>query len=496
VTADEADVAPGPVRESGAGSTRQASVAAEPAAALPVERQRAVLVLPTTAEFDSRTYRIARSLVMRGHEVTVLARWRPGLPEDERHPADYRIRRVMVSAGAGLPLPGPLYRAISRRRQKRREVAAGTAATVAAGPTGAVPSPAERGASRAPDDTGPARPPRGIVGRVRGLLGTAWRTAAIGLVVRSQTSASRGVVPAADLYHGMAYMGIPVALALARGTGGRVVYDARDIYVDAGNLARLPRPARAVVGRLERGWARRADRVITVNQPYADVMKARWAVEQPLVVLNCSYRFDPQSPRPRRFHDALGLDPATRVVLYQGGFSRDRGIEQLIAAIPSVASAVLVLLGYGSLQAELARVAADPATSGRVRVLPAVPPGDLLAWVASADVVAMPIQPTTLNHRLTTPNKLFEAMAAGVAVVASDLPGMAGIVRESGAGLLVDPTDPADIARTISRILDAPADERDAYGRRGLAAAHETYNWERQMDLLLAEYSRLTGRKW
>jgi len=108
----------------------------------------------------------------------------------------------------------------------------------------------------------------------------------------------------------------------------------------------------------------------------------------------------------------------------------------------------------------------------------------------------MPIQPTTLNHRLTTPNKLFEAMAAGVPVVASDLPGMAGIVRESGAGELVDPVDPDAIARAITRILDAPADEREAYGRRALAAAHEAYNWERQMDLLLAEYGRLTGRPW
>ena len=475
------------------------SVSADPngmsAARAPVP-QRAVVVLPTTAEFDSRTYRIASALVARGHEVTVLARWRPGLPEEEHHPAGYRIRRVKVSAGAGLPLPGPLYRGISRWRQRRRDRDAASAGSGAAG--GAPMTAAPRAAVPPPDaGEGPVRArPRGVVGRVRGLIGSAWRTAAIGLVVRSQTMASRGIVPAADLYHGMAYMGIPVALSLAGRSGGRVVYDARDIYVDAGNLARLPRPARAVIGRLERGWARKADRVITVNRPYAEVMASRWGVAFPLIVLNCSYRFEPPSPRARLLHEALGLTPGTRVVLYQGGFSRDRGIEQLIDAIPSVPSAVLVLLGYGSLQADLERRAADPALTGRVRILPAVPPGDLLAWVASADVVAMPIQPTTLNHRLTTPNKLFEAMAAGVPVVASDLPGMAGIVRETGAGELVDPTDPAAIARAITRILDAPAAEREAYGRRALAAAHETYNWERQMDLLLAEYGQLTGRPW
>ena len=108
----------------------------------------------------------------------------------------------------------------------------------------------------------------------------------------------------------------------------------------------------------------------------------------------------------------------------------------------------------------------------------------------------MPIQPTTLNHRLTTPNKLFEAMAAGVPVVASDLPGMAPIVRETGVGLVVDPTDASAIAAACREILDAPVEERAAWRRRALDATRETYNWERQADILFDEYGRLTGRPW
>jgi len=474
-------------------------------------RQRAALVLPSTAEFDSRAYRIASALVARGHDVVVLARWRPGLPEDEQHPAGYRIRRVKVSAGSGLPLPDPVLRTAGSWRRRRRDRSAAASLGAANSPV-AAPSPAvaTRPAATSPPAAAsplvaatalapsgsPAHRRPAPLSRLTRLPGAFRRVAAIALVVRSQVKASRRLGEHADLYHGMAYMGIPVALDLAGRFGGRAVYDARDIYMDAGNLARLPRPARSVVGRLERGWARRAARVITVNRPYAEVMAQRFGVELPLVVLNCSYRFDPPAPPRRRFHEALGLAADIRVVLYQGGFARDRGIEQLIAAIPSIDGAVLVLLGYGPLLAELVARAADPALGGRLRVLPAVPPGELLGWVAAADVVAMPIQPTTLNHRLTTPNKLFEAMAAGVPVVASDLPGMAGIVRESGCGLLVDPTDPAAIAGAIRAILDAPEVERRAFGERALAAAHATYNWERQMERLLAEYGRLTGAPW
>ena len=75
----------------------------------------------------------------------------------------------------------------------------------------------------------------------------------------------------------------------------------------------------------------------------------------------------------------------------------------------------------------------------------------------------MPVEGDTLNHRLNTPTKLFDAMGAGVPVVASDLPGMAPIVRATGCGELCDPDDPADIARAIGAIIDAPPERRAAY---------------------------------
>ena len=465
----------------------------EPAAAAP-SPQRAVLVLPTTAEFDSRTYRIASALAARGHTVTVLARLGPGLPAEERHPAGYTIRRVPVTSIDGLPFPGAVraVRDLLRRVDSRRGRGKGRPASAAATATATASASAGPGGI---DDAGEsAATPRS--GVLRRFGASVIRRLAIQLTVRAQGRASQAVGTPADLFHGMAYMGIPIALGLGRRQRAPVVYDARDIYLDAGNLARLSGPMRWLVGRAERGWARRASRVITVNRPYAEVMAGRWRVDEPLIVMNCSYRYEPPSPREHRFHDALGLDPTTRVVVYQGGFSRDRGIEQLIAAIADVPDATLVLLGYGSLQAELDRVAADPATGGRVRILPAVPPTELLDWIASADVVAMPIQPTTLNHRLTTPNKLFEALAAGVPVVASDLPGMAPIVRETGCGVLVDPTDPTPIAAALREVLATPPDEMTEWRARCSEAARETYNWERQMDVLLAEYGRLTGRPW
>jgi len=445
-----------------------------PATAAAAEPQRLLIVLPSTGEFDSRTWRIASSAARRGHDVTVLARSGAGLPDDERHPDGYRIRRISAHAVDGLPWPlSRIARAFRRR--------------MGATPSSGLPPGDRRDAPAAEERVWlPRRVTRDVLRR--------W---AILLTIRAYAKRAAPMAPPADLIHGMAYLGIPVAIELARRQRPRprVVYDARDIYVDAANLARMRGLARWAIARAERGWARRADRVITVNDPYAEVMAERFGVERPLVVWNCAYRFvaDPQE---RRFHARLELPAETPIVLYQGGFSRDRGIEQLIDALASMPGVALVLMGYGYLDAELRARAAEPGLAGRLHVLPAVPPSELLKWVASADVVAMPIQPTTLNHRLTTPNKLFEAMAAGVPLVASDLPGMAGIVRATGCGLLVDPTDSAAIAAACRQILEATPEERGEWRTRARQAADATYNWEQQAEILLGEYGRLTGRPW
>jgi glycosyltransferase involved in cell wall biosynthesis len=434
-------------------------------------RQRLCIVLPTSGAFDSRSQRIADSMVERGHEVTIIARRASGLPNDETMPEGWRIVRVPVSAVDGLPVPRIIRTAIANRRNR-----ASGRSNAAAGPrTSAIRQGSRRGA--------PGRAIRSV-----------WRMVAIGLTVRSQIGQARLVAPNADIYHGMAYMGVPVALALGRRQAvNAVIYDARDIYVDAHNLARLPRPARALLGRVERRWARRANRVVTVNQGYAEVMAARWGMRLPLVVMNCS---DARlAPRDRRFHDRFGLSAETAVVLYHGGLSPERGIEQLIAAMAQLPRCVLVLMGYGALESRLPAMIAEHGLADRVRLLPPVPPGELLDWVAAADIAAMPIQASTLNHRLTTPNKLFEAMAAGVPVVASDLPGMSRIIAETGCGLTCDPADPSSIAAAIRRIVDDPTAAK-RMGAAGLAAASGTYSWTGQVEKLAAEYTSLTGPAW
>jgi glycosyltransferase involved in cell wall biosynthesis len=453
----------------------------------------------STAQFDSRSHRMARSAVAAGDEVTILARWEPGLPLEEL--ADgYRVVRVPFDVR--LAIPG--LRAEGRRRvaarlaleaeAARRREAGRPSPPVAAGELPGVPAPAR---SRRFDSI--RRRTRGtrfspFLRGVRGFILSPRRLITFPLRPIAWAVALEAVAEPADIWHGMWAGSLPALGRLRRRHGGRTIYDSRDIYLHARAFDRMGAAWRRLYLGLERRWAASADAVLTVNDAYAEILERTLRIPRPPVVMNCPERWTPPDARPDLIRERLGLGASTAVVLYQGNLMTERGIEESVEAILGVPGAVLVLLGYGGSRDAYAAMAQEPRFTGHVHLLPPVSPTELLTWTASADVLVMAIQPTTLNHRFTTPQKLWESMAVGVPVVASDLPGMASVVTATGCGVLCDPTSPASIATAIRSILDAPAEEQAAMRRRAFEAARTTYNWEAQLVVLRRLYADLLAR--
>jgi glycosyltransferase involved in cell wall biosynthesis len=150
----------------------------------------------------------------------------------------------------------------------------------------------------------------------------------------------------------------------------------------------------------------------------------------------------------------------------------------------------LVLLGDGQLAVPLRHRAGALGIGGRVHLLPPVPPHDVVAYAASADVGVSPIIPSCLNYRYSLPNKLFQTMAAGIPVVASDFPQVRDIVEGTRSGRVADTTRPRAMADAIGDVL-ADRDEARAMGERGRAAVNERYHWDVSARRLLEVYAAL-----
>jgi glycosyltransferase involved in cell wall biosynthesis len=414
----------------------------------PVGRATSVaLIINNPFTGDSRAWKMATTLSAAGYRVTIVARATDDLPPRAEEDG-FSVVRV--------PQPDP-FRWLPHPRL----------------PT------AEGGAE-----------PGGVAATLSATLG---RTSQAARYLRLTKLWARDIAEAVgpmDVWQAEGLVALPVAVELRRTHGGLAIYDSRDLDVQSARFARLPGPWRRLLERRERGWARSVDGLISVSRPYAKVLQASFDRE-PTIVMNGPPDFEPPDPPERLWHERLGLEPRTRVVLYLGLFIEGRGLTQLMEAIGRVDGAVLVMAGYGVEEARYREFAAGLPHAERIRFVGGVAPQEILPLTAAADVSAMPVQGDTLNHRLNTPTKLFDAMGAGVPVVASDLPGMAPIVRDTGCGELCNPDDPADIVRAISLILDASPERRAEYRDACLAAARGEYSWERQAERLLGLYGSL-----
>jgi len=224
----------------------------------------------------------------------------------------------------------------------------------------------------------------------------------------------------------------------------------------------MPRPVRRRIGRLDREWARRADLRITVNDALADALAARWGTDRPIVVPNHP-EVRSAASTPIDLHAEAGLSPDLRTIIFQGRLGPDLGLDAAAEAVLAVPNAALVILGFGRGLALSRARDRDPRFAGRHVTLAARTPDELLGWTAAADLAIVPLPPTSANQRRSTPNKFWEALAAGTpVVVGADLPTMADLVREHDVGIVAESSRAVDLAAALQTGID----RLDAEGAR------------------------------
>jgi glycosyltransferase involved in cell wall biosynthesis len=426
-------------------------------------------VTANTFEFDSRIQRAAGSLAERGWAVMVVAQPAAHLPDDEVLANGVRVRRPSVERRIveGLrPLP----------RWARRSI--GRALRV--------------------DPDALVLPPRasGVGERLRGPTRRALEILAYQRRIRPWANAVLAAAPAARVFAAKALVALPVIADAAARRDGAYVYDVADLHVESGRLAHLPAPLKAYLRRRERHWLTAADGLTAATPALADDIAHRYRTMRPTVVLNVRprWRADERAPESSRLSEAAGVPSTRAILLYQGAFRVDQGIEELLPALrePTLRERDLavVFLGFGHLE-EALRTAAGH--DSRIRVLPAVPPSELLEWSSGATLAFVGAPPKTVNQRLTTPNKLFESLMAGVPVVVAGGTATATLVRDAELGVIVEPWTPPVLAARLAAALDRP-DELARLRANARRAALERFNWETEREALIEVYERVAAQ--
>lgn len=249
----------------------------------------------------------------------------------------------------------------------------------------------------------------------------------------------------------------------------------------------------------EEASLRHARLVVTISQPLADELVAR-GVEPERVVWHPNgvdaARFDPDrfSAADRlALRAAHGIRAEELVVTFVGTFGAWHGVEVLARAIRDRAQWArdagvrFLLVGDGLMMPE---VRAALAGAEDIAVLVGlVPQDDAPRYLAASDVLVSPHVPNTDGSPFFgSPTKLFEYMAAGKAIVASDLDQVGDVLR-GGAGLLVRPGDPGELGAAIEALARDPDLRREL----GAAARHrvlDRYTWRHHVDAIVDALDR------
>lgn len=179
--------------------------------------------------------------------------------------------------------------------------------------------------------------------------------------------------------------------------------------------------------------------------------------------------------------DELGFDlPDNNPLLVSvGALIKRKGQDRIIAALPDIQGAQLVLVGTGEDEKIFRDLAREKGVSQRVHFTGSLDHDLLPLILSAADVMVLP----TVSEGLA--NAWVEALACGTPVVTTDVGGARELIVDETAGRLLDDRSPEAVAVAVNAVLNAPP------AREAVAALTEHFSWEAHAEQLAAHYERL-----
>lgn len=288
---------------------------------------------------------------------------------------------------------------------------------------------------------------------------------------------------ASDLY-------VLAALArAARGFDAVYTFDSRELYAHVDAVKHRP-----WVGwfwsLVESQYLPRAAAVFAVSKRIAEHLEKEYRIRQPVLLRNVPPRTE--IVRSTKLADLAGLDASTPIVLHMGMMRKARGCEVLVEAMTHVKDAHLVFMGSGPERENLKEQSRTLNLENKVTFLDPVPPDSIIDYAAGARVGVSLLQDTCLNHRYALPNKLFDYLAAGVPVLAPNLPEIRSIVQGYNVGKTVDQRNPDQIAESLNQMIVATS-ERETWIHNAERFC-ETFNWESASQRFIAAFRHILPR--
>lgn len=287
----------------------------------------------------------------------------------------------------------------------------------------------------------------------------------------------------ADIFHLHDPELIPIGLKLKK-MGKKVVFDAHE---DLPNqiLAKhyLNLPTKKALSFLVRNYERFA------CSKFDGVIAATPFIREKFLKINSNTMDINNYPKLEEFKFESSVSKISNQVCYVGGLASVRGVKEMIESL---------MMTKNTVSLKIAGNFEDKSFEEKIKLMAGWSKVNFLGYVGreeiqdtlSTSIGGLVVLHPTRSYIEALPVKMFEYMAAGIPVIASDFALWKDIIESSDSGICVDPLDPSAIAVAIDYLINHPQ-EAHQMGLNGRNAVHEKYNWKFEEAKLINFYKDL-----
>lgn len=262
----------------------------------------------------------------------------------------------------------------------------------------------------------------------------------------------------------------------------KIVYDSYEICAHKSGVASKSRFLSAVIELIEKRLIKSIDYMICVSNAAEKYFVTKFRVKNIKVITNV--------PSQRIILDENNKDFMN--VLYIGNYSHSRGIEEYILSGKYIQDdgVKLLLQGFGPCEDKFKNLVSDNNLTDRVIFKEPVEPDLVLEEIyRSANIGIVLTKPTSLNHKLTVSNKIFDYINAGLPVIMSNVEEHVYLNDIYNFGIIIDKIEPDEIAKAITKL----ATNTELYNMysRNCRVASEKLNWDQEKSKLYELYNEM-----
>ena len=238
-----------------------------------------------------------------------------------------------------------------------------------------------------------------------------------------------------------------------------IIWDAHEIYTHLSYKTFLDN---IYIRNLISKSSKSIDRFITINHSIGNFyLKNFPSLAKPLILMNATNHNENRINKSFFIQKETDLKKSQKILLFQGGLSINRGIEELLEAAKYLNNDwSIVFMGSGKLENLIIDTKNNlnierPNGENVISLIPPAPYQDLALWTSGADLGAIFYKNTSLNQFFCTPNKIWEYPNANVPIICSNLFEMSKIVSSNKIGFVINENSTGkEIANFVNHLSD------------------------------------------